>query len=235
MPYPIANARQQRGFTLMEMAVVLVIIALILGGVSVGRDVYRSAQAERISSEFVQGWIIAYESYVQRTGHVPGDTPAAATGKVNAKLDDPLCDDSMSRMLLRDTMLTAGISLPPGRAEGQESRAVYLDANGSPQQLQVCFVHIKDWAEPAAGGRYIERPRNVLWLRGMTAEFARQLDQRIDGRVDARQGRLRERNVHGPNGLSLTTQTPWSADAGMQPVDRNAPVAVMDAYLKMSQ
>ena len=235
MPYPITNARHQRGFTLMEMAVVLVIIALILGGVSVGRDVYRSAQAERISSEFVQGWIIAYESFVQRTGHVPGDTPATATGKINAALDAPLCDESMTKMQLRDAMLAVGISLPPGRAEGQESRAVYLDANGSPQQLQVCFVHIKDWAEPAVAGRYIDRPRNVLWLRGMTAEFARQLDQRIDGRVDARQGRLREKGVHGPNGLSLTTQTPWSADAGLPSVDRNALVPVMDAYLKMSQ
>lgn len=235
MSHPIANARHQRGFTLMEMAVVLVIIALILGGVSVGRDVYRSAQAERISNEFVQGWIIAYESYVQRTGHVPGDTPAAATGRINAKADDALCDDSMSQLALRDAMLTAGISLPPGRAEGQESRAVYLDANGSPQQVQVCFVHIKDWAEPAAGGSYLAQPRNVLWLRGMTAEFARQLDQRIDGRVDARQGRLREAGFQGPNGLSLATQTPWSADAGMQPVGRNAPVPVMDAYLKMSQ
>ena len=41
------SIRSNRGFTLMEMSVVLVIIALILGAVTVGRDVYRGAVAER--------------------------------------------------------------------------------------------------------------------------------------------------------------------------------------------
>ena len=235
MTHSLATARRQRGFTLMEMAVVLVIIALILGGVTVGRDVYRSAQAERISTEFVQGWIIAYETYLQRTGRVPGDRPDAATGKINGVAAEPLCDRDMSRLDLRDAMLKAGVSLPPGRAEGQESLAVYHDANGSPQQIQVCFIHVSDWAEPAPGGSYVARPRNVMWIRGMTAEFARQLDQRIDGRVDARQGRFRETGRHHPSGLSLSTRSAWSADASTEPPARNALVPTMDGYLKMSQ
>ena len=74
--------RRQAGFTILEMSVVLVVIALIIGAVSVGRDVYRSAVAERISTEFIQGWIVAYDRYVAQVGTVPGDDLANPPGRI---------------------------------------------------------------------------------------------------------------------------------------------------------
>ena len=104
-PFPPAA-----GFTLMEMSVVLVIIALILGAVSVGRDVYRSAEAERIGSEFVQGWMVAYDRYVQQSGIVPGDNLANPSGRIKGGSGE-LCDDT-SGSSLRDAMLARGVALP---------------------------------------------------------------------------------------------------------------------------
>jgi len=234
-PFPPAA-----GFTLMEMSVVLVIIALILGAVSVGRDVYRSAEAERIGSEFVQGWMLAYDRYVQQSGGVPGDNLANPSGRINNGGSE-LCDDS-GTALLRNAMLERGVALPQGRAEGKESFYVYRDSQGNPQELQVCFTSVTDWAEPDVGNGYRGRTRNVMVLKGLTPELANQLDARIDGRIDARFGRLREATA-GAVRYNLTaaigsppTPNPWSEDDTRTEDGRqDGQVRTVIGYLRMNQ
>ncbi len=227
--------RPAHGFTILEMSVVLVVIALILGAVSVGRDVYRSAVAERIGSEFVQGWMIAYDRYVQQVGAVPLDNLANPSGRIRGELGRELCRED-----LRDAMLERGVSLPQGRAEGLETRYVYHDSRGNPQELEICFINLGDWAEPAPGTAYVGRARNVMRLTGMTPELANQLDVRIDGRIDARFGRMRELNRHSDLGAisSPPAPNPWSltdVDNYAGGTNQDAQVAVMTGYIRMNQ
>lgn len=178
--------RRQRGFSLLELAVAIVVIGLIIGAVTIGRDVQRNAAHQRIIGEFVQGWQLAYDNYRSGRGVVPGDDPNAPTGAVNAGTG-PLCGND-----LRAAMQAAGIRMPAGRAEGSETLYAYLDKNGVPQQLQVCFDSVS-WAEPGATvGSYVTRPRNVMVLSGLTPALANTVDQQVDGRIDAAYGRVRE-------------------------------------------
>lgn len=230
---PIQKLRRTAGFTILEMSVVLVVIALIIGAVSVGRDVHRSAVAERINNDFVQGWIIAYDRYTSQTGLVPGDNPANPTGRVNAASGAEMCDDD-----LRDAMLERGISLPQGRAEGLENRYVYQDGNGSPQQLRICLLNVTNWAEPASGGAYATRPRNIIRIEGLTAELAHQIDTRIDSRIDARFGRFREDSRYSETGAvgSPPAANPWSeADPDPSSYNREENLPTMVGYLKMNR
>lgn len=216
--------RPQHGFTLVELSIVLVIIGIILGAVTIGRDVQRGAANQRIATEFVQGWAIAFDAYATGTGRVPGDPPANPTGLVNGTLNSPLCDAD-----LRTAMQAAGIAMPAGRAEGSEDRAVYLDANGNPRELQVCFT-ARSWSEPGpAPGNYVVRDRNVMELRGLTPVLATMLDNQFDGKLDARFGRLRENTQAGATG---TASVPWSA---AQPGLDEAQAPTMTAYLRMSR
>jgi prepilin-type N-terminal cleavage/methylation domain-containing protein len=135
--------QRQGGFTLVEMAVVLVIIGVILGAVMIGRDAQRNAEYLRIRQTFVNQWAVAYNSYVQRMGVPPGDNisapnlmvnGAAFTGVVGgslASVTEPpaLCERSSGRGAsramggatnLRKVMLDAGIELPSGRGLGME-------------------------------------------------------------------------------------------------------------------
>jgi prepilin-type N-terminal cleavage/methylation domain-containing protein len=198
---------RQRGFTLVELAVVMVAIGLLLGAIAVGKDLQRSAAYQRLSSTFVQGWIDSYNVYVAGTGVVPGDTPVAPTGRVNAGTTE-LCGNN-----LVNSFLAAGISLPEGRAEGQQSRYVYLDSNGNPQEVELCLQNV-NWAEPGvAVGTYVTRARNVMVLKNVTSALATLLDSQMDGHPDARFGQLREAAL--ANAVATVTGQNWSIDERM--------------------
>jgi prepilin-type N-terminal cleavage/methylation domain-containing protein len=67
------NLNDQRGFTLIEMAIVLIIIGIIIGAVVKGKDVMKSAEQKRLYSTFAREWQVAYNNYYDRTGWILGD------------------------------------------------------------------------------------------------------------------------------------------------------------------
>ncbi len=68
----------QRGFTLVEIAIVLVIIGLLLGGILKGQEMIVQAKIKNAISE-LSGASAAYYGYRDRYRAIPGDDPNAAT------------------------------------------------------------------------------------------------------------------------------------------------------------
>lgn len=73
----------QSGFTLIELTLVLAVIGLIIGAITIGKDVQRNAEYTKISKKFLEQWKSAYDQYYQRTGTVVGDCQQAPTYMVN--------------------------------------------------------------------------------------------------------------------------------------------------------
>jgi prepilin-type N-terminal cleavage/methylation domain-containing protein len=74
---PITH-RAQKGFTLVEIAIVLVIIGLLLGGVLKGQELIKSARVKSYATT-VDAVRSAYNSYMDRYRSLPGDDTGAAT------------------------------------------------------------------------------------------------------------------------------------------------------------
>ena len=249
----LKNPFNSKGFTLIEMAMVLIIIGLILSAISAGTNLQRSAEINKIKKTFVEPWVQAYNEYYSRTGSVVGDSqiePRYMVGgdEIGYSLDGGigiqgmanssfsggtegngipgrLCEGQgrqnytddraiIKKMSLFDFMDKQGIKMPSGRAEGREDRYKYLDTNGNPQELQICF----QW-NPA--GRS-EGSGNVMIIRGLTPSLAREIDAMIDGKPDAKEGLFRQqtnkKNTQGSHGIAGEE---WSANDTYNSADRN--------------
>ncbi len=255
----------EKGFTLIEMAIVLVVIGLILGAVSIGKDLQRNAEYDTVKQKFIDQWATAYNIYYQRVGVVLGDSEVAprlmvAGSAYAAPVGTPISGGNMavvpspgaicqglapvgitlatpSATLFAATMHTyfdqTGIRMPPGRAEGSEDRFAYLDSNGNPQEIQVCFR----WNAPATP----EGAGNVMLIAGLTPDLARALDQMIDGKPDAQEGMFRQlgvvNGVAGGPGISWNTNNTqvFGAGAGSGTNLDEDQVVTVTAVYKMNQ
>jgi prepilin-type N-terminal cleavage/methylation domain-containing protein len=70
--------RTQQGFTLVEIAIVLVIIGLLLGGILKGQEMITQAKIKNVIADF-SGISAAYYGYQDRYRAIPGDDINAAT------------------------------------------------------------------------------------------------------------------------------------------------------------
>jgi len=68
----------QKGFTLVEIAIVLVIIGLLLGGILKGQEMITQAKIKNVVADF-SGISAAYYGYQDRYRAIPGDDPNAVT------------------------------------------------------------------------------------------------------------------------------------------------------------
>ncbi|HTT08330.1 MAG TPA: prepilin-type N-terminal cleavage/methylation domain-containing protein [Gammaproteobacteria bacterium] len=72
---------KQRGFTLVEIAIVLVIIGLLLGGILKGQELITSARVRNIADQN-SGVQAAYYGFIDRYRQVPGDMTGSGANSV---------------------------------------------------------------------------------------------------------------------------------------------------------
>jgi prepilin-type N-terminal cleavage/methylation domain-containing protein len=99
---------QQKGFTLIELAIVLVIIGLLLGGVLKGQDLIAGAKAKNMIADFKNAQIFIY-AYQDRYRALPGDDAGVTTHVQGA------------------TLATTGGTVGNGRIEGQWDSTTVTD------------------------------------------------------------------------------------------------------------
>lgn len=73
----VRQSREQ-GFTLVEIAIVLVIIGLLIGGVLKGQEMITNAKVSKVENDY-KGITAAILAYQDRYGVLPGDDPSAST------------------------------------------------------------------------------------------------------------------------------------------------------------
>ncbi len=74
---------KKRGFTLIELSIVLVIIGLLVGGVLKGKSMIENAKQKRVKTD-IDGTMAAVYSYQDKFGYLPGDDPKDRSTELGA-------------------------------------------------------------------------------------------------------------------------------------------------------
>lgn len=88
------QSKKQMGFTLVEIAIVLVIIGLLLGGILKGQELINSARVRNLADQN-SGIQAAYYGFIDRFRQVPGDFPSAnATTAIGTTITLPVASST---------------------------------------------------------------------------------------------------------------------------------------------
>lgn len=100
----------KRGFTLIELSIVLVIIGLLIGAVIKGGSLIADAKMKRLKND-VDGYIAAVHSYSGKYNAIPGDDSRASTrfsGAANGNGDGLITESTTAWDHLRGAGIIAG-------------------------------------------------------------------------------------------------------------------------------
>jgi prepilin-type N-terminal cleavage/methylation domain-containing protein len=160
----------QKGFTMIEMAIVLVIIGIIIGAVIKGKDLIRGGEQKKLYSTFLNAWHMAYNNYYDRTGLILGDTN---TPENNGDRDGRCSNPSASN--LNSQLKRIGLEPPPVGPTNSAVTRTYTDSKGRHATVDVTF-------------RYASQHGNFIRLDRLPNELGVAWDKLVDGQVDGTKG-----------------------------------------------
>ena len=180
---PTVNITGQRGFTLVEMAIVLVIIGLLLGGILKGQELITSARVRNIADQN-SGVQAAYYGFIDRYRQVPGDWPeinAAQAipnvdngGDASGRLDGDVWEEGL---YLWEQLSKAGF-IQGNYTGGSGSAPNAAETDVAPRNAFNGFLMLFR-TDDYEGDDAVER-LNLTLGRGIPVNVLRELDLKID-------------------------------------------------------
>jgi prepilin-type N-terminal cleavage/methylation domain-containing protein len=158
--------RNQKGFTLVEIAIVLVIIGLLIGGVLKGQAMIQNAKVKRVvkSADEMRA---AFYTFYDKFGAYPGDENLAASppSDTNNGNGDGLISAAEAPFVFQDLVLAGIID---GTFDGSAT-SLPKHAFGGVYRLY--------WVNPGSGANHYIRYDNLPW------DVALEIDTKYDDGV----------------------------------------------------
>jgi prepilin-type N-terminal cleavage/methylation domain-containing protein len=190
--------RRQSGFTLIEIAIVLVIIGLLLGGILKGQELINSARVKNLAADFRNVPMFIY-GYQDKFRTLPGDDPAVAahlgtdgvqattpTGtQGNGVIESPWNSTTSTdeSYLFWQQVRLAGLA--PGVTTPGADGYLPTNASGGTIGIQSGTTDIEKTPITGADDKAI-RGAYIICSTGILGKFVKQLDiQMDDGETDS--------------------------------------------------
>lgn len=223
---------RQRGFTLIELSIVLVIIGMMVGAIVGGRALVHQAELQKVVKD-LQGYKTAFNAYTSQYNAVPGDDPLATqywpgkTGDGNGdgmiwdgwaangaarwedvKFFDHLFLAEIIPFKPRDYTLGAGagmigVNLPKGSVNGHGYRAESAPCNITSASDGSGYVYGKQGLYVVAGTICTGAD---LYCSFLTPADAKNLDSKLDDGLPASGGLMAD-EWGGTMGLCVSGKT----------------------------
>jgi len=173
--------KNNKGFTLVELALVLVIVGLLITGVLKGEALIENAKVKKLVNQ-KQSITAAYYTFFDRYGQLPGDEDIAGAPPTDTdEGDGDGIIDAAERGLVFQDLALAGII--NGSFSGAQTDV--------PNHAFGDFMDVR-WIGNF-GGAVVNS--NCMWFDGVPAEIALQIDTKYDDGVN-NTGSIRANTVY---------------------------------------
>lgn len=179
--------RKQQGFTLVEIAIVLVIIGLLLGGILKGQELINSARVRNMA-DMNAGIQAAYFGFIDRYRRVPGDWNATAAelaigvtvnggGDDNGRIDNPTSTEWQEPNALWEQLALSGFI--QGAYAGDATEPTTTSGH-TPLNAFNNIVVLGRTADYQASTATTAVRLNMVLGRGVPVDIVRELDVKLD-------------------------------------------------------
>ncbi len=177
-------AGSQKGFTLIEMAIVLIIIGIILGAVIKGKDLIQSGKQKKFYTKFLKEWELAVLNYYDRTGNLLGDgTDNGGSSPIKDGHFDNISGANFgSANGIDATLKKVGLTVPLTNTSNS-GQYTYKGEYSGTQTITLWLYYLASQTDG--------RNNNALYLTSIPTDLAIALDTMVDGAVDASAGSFR--------------------------------------------
>jgi prepilin-type N-terminal cleavage/methylation domain-containing protein len=170
--------KKQAGFTLIELAIVLVIIGLLLGGVLKGQELINSAKVKNMASDFRNAQVYIY-GYQDKYRALPGDD-ANAKGHVGSAATNGLGDGKIDGVWNSTTATDESfIFWQHVRMGGFAAGDIVIAATGTyiPINSDNGRIGIQSGQTPSITGL---KGANIMCSGRVLGKYSKQLDVNLD-------------------------------------------------------
>jgi prepilin-type N-terminal cleavage/methylation domain-containing protein len=175
---------RQRGFTLVEIAIVLVIIGLLLGGILKGQELINSARVRNLADTST-GVQAAYYGFIDRYRRIPGDWNASGAAlAIGVPISDGGDDDGQIDNVSPDVFTEPNaiwVQLAAaGFIQGSYAGGAVAPTNANGVSPLNAFNNVMIMGRTAD---FLTSPSVRLHLvigRGIPVDVMRELDQKVD-------------------------------------------------------
>ena len=190
--------KNAKGFTLIELAIVLVIIGIILGAVLKGQELINNAKAERVVNDS-RGLVALAYTFYDRYGRFPGDCNASGTvNYTNATATPTTFAATATPEFCYPPVINTAL---PNHQWNELLQAQLL--SGIPRDLAKNLYNGAMYFAGLTSGGVVY---NAIMQRQIPCYAAKMLDKNIDGSLDAGLGSIREKYVNA----FRTTTNAWT-------------------------